>query len=107
VGLLVQAHPLALVVCFALALAAGGACEGPCWATAVELGGRRGGTSAAIVNTGGNLGGLIAPVVTPWVGHLFGWNCSIALGSFACLIAVALWLGIDPRERLPENEVAV
>jgi ACS family glucarate transporter-like MFS transporter len=102
-GLLVQREPLALVACFALALAAGGSCEGACWATAIELGGRRGGTSAGIFNTGGNLGGLSAPVVTPWVSLKFGWNWGIALGGLACLLAVALWLGIDPRERLPET----
>jgi len=92
--------PLALVACFAVALAAGGACEGPCWATAIELGGRRAGTSAGIFNTGGNIGGLLAPVVTPWVSGLFGWQWGLALGAVACLLSVSLWLGIDPRERL-------
>ncbi|HEY7312639.1 MAG TPA: MFS transporter [Gemmataceae bacterium] len=96
--------PLALVVCFAVALAAGGACEGPCWATAIELGGRRAGTSAGIFNTGGNVGGLLAPVVTPWVSGLFGWQCGLALGAVACLLGVGLWLGIDPRERPPGEE---
>jgi ACS family glucarate transporter-like MFS transporter len=95
--------PLALVVCFAAALAAGGACEGPCWATAIELGGRRAGTSAAIFNTGGNIGGLLAPVVTPWISGLLGWKWGFALGAVACLLGVSLWLGIDPNER-PSDE---
>jgi ACS family glucarate transporter-like MFS transporter len=95
--------PLALMACFAVALAAGGACEGPCWATAIELGGRRAGTSAGIFNTGGNLGGLLAPVVTPWVSGLFGWQWGLALGAVACLLGVSLWLGIDPNER-PSDE---
>ena len=94
-------EPRSLVVCFAVALAAGGACEGPCWATAIELGGRRAGTAAGIFNTGGNLGGLLAPVVTPWVSRLLGWQWGLALGAVACLLGVGLWLGIDPRERLP------
>jgi ACS family glucarate transporter-like MFS transporter len=97
-------QPLAVVACFALALAAVGACEGPCWATAVELGGRRGGTSAGIFNTGGNAGGLLAPVVTPWVSSQWGWPWGIALGAFACLLGVGLWLGVDPGERLPDSE---
>ena len=96
-------EPNVIVFCFALALAAIGACEGPCWATAIELGGRRGGTAAGIFNTGGNLGGLIAPTLTPWVSSRFGWGWGIALGSIACLLGVGLWLGVDPGERLPES----
>lgn len=95
--------PLALMACFAMALAAGGACEGPCWATAIELGGRRAGMSAGIFNTGGNLGGLLAPVVTPWVSAWLGWQWGIALGAVACLLGVGLWLGVDPRERSLEE----
>ncbi|HEY7429075.1 MAG TPA: MFS transporter, partial [Gemmataceae bacterium] len=93
--------PLALVACFAVALAAGGACEGPCWATAIELGGRRAGTSAGIFNTGGNIGGLLAPVVTPWISGLLGWQWGLSLGAIACLLGAGLWLGIDPHERPP------
>ncbi|HTU19392.1 MAG TPA: MFS transporter [Gemmataceae bacterium] len=96
---LTLSDPQALVVCFAVALAAGGACEGPCWATAIELGGRRGGTAAGIFNTGGNLGGLLAPVFTPWISGLLGWQWGLALGAVACLLGVGLWLGIDPHER--------
>jgi MFS family permease len=92
-------EPLALVACFAVAMAAGGACEGPSWATAIELGGRRGGTAAGVFNTGGNLGGLLAPVVTPWISEMFGWQCGLALGAVACLVGVCLWFGVDPSER--------
>jgi MFS family permease len=95
--------PVALVICFALALAAGGLCEGPCWATAIDLGGRRGGTAAGIFNTGGNIGGLLAPVVTPWASSKLGWQWGLALGAIACLLGVTLWLGIDPHER-PSGE---
>jgi MFS family permease len=98
--------PLAVAGCFALAVAAVGATEGPCWATAVELGGRRGGSSAGIFNTGGNLLGLIAPVVTPWVAEDlgFGWSAAVALGSIACLAGAVPWLWIDPTERPREDE---
>lgn len=97
-------EPTVIVACFALAMAAVGACEGPCWATAIELGGRRGGTAAGIFNTGGNLGGLLAPTLTPWISDRFGWSWGIALGSIACLLGVGLWLGIDAGERVHETD---
>jgi MFS family permease len=97
-------EPIVIVVCFALALASVGACEGPCWATAIELGERRGGTAAGIFNTGGNVGGMIAPVLTPLVSRQWGWGWGIALGSLVCLLGVGLWLGIDAGERVPEMD---
>lgn len=93
-----------IVALLALALAAVGSVEAPVWTTAQELGGKRGGTAAAICNTGGNAGGLIAPVLTPWVGRHYGWPTAIALGSAACLLGVLLWIWIDPRERVGESE---
>jgi sugar phosphate permease len=92
-------EPVWIVACFALALGAVGMSEGPFWASAVELGGRRGGSSAALFNTGGNAGGLLAPVVTPWVGERYGWGYGIALGGLICLVGVVLWLWIDLDER--------
>jgi MFS family permease len=97
-GIVVR-QPEWIVACFSVALGAVGAVEAPTWTTAVELGGRRGGTAAGICNTGGNVGGLIAPIVTPWVGTHFGWEWAIGLGSLACLLGVTLWFWVDPRER--------
>ena len=95
-------QPERIVACFSIALAAVGATEATFWTTAQELGGRRGGTAAGILNTGGNVGGLIAPIVTPWVGKHYGWPAAIGLASVACLAGVVLWLKIDPRERVEE-----
>jgi MFS family permease len=91
-----------IVTCFSLALGAMGATEGPQWTIAIELGGRHGATAAGIFNTGGNLGGLLAPVITPWVSGLLGWQWGIMVGSIVCLAGVILWYWIDPRERVAE-----
>jgi MFS family permease len=98
-------EPVWIVTWFSLALGAVGASEGPFWATAVELGGRRlGGSAAAILNTGGNGGGILAPIVTPWVGQRYGWGTAVAVASVICLVGAVLWLEIEPaREpRKPE-----
>jgi MFS family permease len=88
-------EPSWIATWFALALGAVGMTEAAFWVTAVELGGRRGGSSAALVNTGGNAGGMLAPVVTPWVGQLYGWGPAVGLGALVCLLGVVLWLGIE------------
>jgi cyanate permease len=69
----------------------------------VEAGRQRGGLSAAIFNTGGNAGGILAPAVTPWVSDAlgFGWQTGLSLGSVVCLAGAACWLWIVPDEGLP------
>jgi ACS family D-galactonate transporter-like MFS transporter len=93
---IVTETPEWIVFWFALAMAAVGTSEGPFWATAVDLGRGRGGTAAGIMNTGGNLGGLVAPAITPWVAHLLGWKWAIGVGSAICLLGVCAWAWIDP-----------
>jgi len=100
---LLPSEPAWIVFWFSLAMIAVGSCEGPFWATAIELGGRRGGTSAGICNTGGNAGGLLSPVVTPLISDLCGWSWGISLGSLVCVIGAALWWWIDPAQRCDES----
>src|SRR5262249_54366197 len=83
----VQANdPRWIVTWFSLALGAIGATEGPQWTIAIDLGGVRGATAAGIFNTGGNIGGLLAPIFTPFISDLFGWGWAIAMGSVVCLV---------------------
>ena len=83
-----------VVTLFFLAHAAVGLCEAPTWVAGLEIGGTSCGTSAAIVNMGGNLGGMLAPIVTVYVAQEFGWNMGFLVASLACLLGAALWLGI-------------
>src|SRR4029453_13350596 len=84
--------------CFAVAMAAVGACEGTFWTMAVELGGARGGFAAGILNTGGNAGGAVAPKLTPVLSKMFGWQAGFALAIVPCVIGALCWIGIDPHE---------
>jgi MFS family permease len=102
---LVSTEPVWIVIWFALALAAIGATEGPAWTTAVELGGRHGGgTAAAICNTGGNAGGLLAPILTPVLALQFDWKIAVAAGGFYCLLGAVLWAWIHPPEATCRQE---
>ncbi len=77
------------------------AAEAPCWATAIELGGKHGTTAAGIMNTGGNLGGLIAPVVTPWVGAQLGWGWAGGIGALLSLAGGLVWFGVRQQKVEP------
>jgi MFS transporter, ACS family, D-galactonate transporter len=97
-----------IVTLLALAMAAVGATEAPVWTMAVELGKRNGGTAAAICNTGGNAGGMIAPYITPFVSgwiarqygvsELVGWQWGIGLSSVIAIWGAVLWFWITPND---------
>jgi MFS family permease len=89
-------EPFWIVLWFTLSLAALGASEGSFWATAVEIGRAQGGTAAAIINTGGNGVGLLAPMITPLVSEALGWHWGLALGSLVALLGALCWRWIDP-----------
>src|SRR5437879_554848 len=95
-----------IVLWLSLALGALGVSESPFWVTAVELGGKRGGTAAAILNTGGNGGGLLAPAVTPWVSRQLDWSWGIGLGGLICLLGAVCWAWINPADRVQESNEA-
>ncbi len=91
--------PLWVVGFFALSMGAIGLCESSFWTCVIELGGRRGGFSAAILNTGGNAGGLLAPFVTPLLSKYFGWQAGLGLAAIFCIAGATLWYWIDPDEQ--------
>lgn len=102
VGLLAK-ESLWIVALFSLAMFALGASESSYWQAAVSLGGRRGGTAAAIINTGGNGIGLLAPLLTPVISAQVGWHWGIAIGGIVGLLGAACWLGIDPTRSGPQT----
>jgi predicted MFS family arabinose efflux permease len=90
---------LATLACFLAAMAGAGMSEGSYWTASVRLGGPRAGAASAIMNTGGNLGGLLAPALTPIISSLLGWKAGLGVAGLVCLAGAALWPWIDPEER--------
>jgi MFS family permease len=91
-------EPVWIVTCFSLALAALGSSEGAFWTTAVDLGGERAGVAAAIVNTGGNAGGALAPWLTPRISVVLGWHGALIVACVFCVVGAVLWAWVDPDE---------
>lgn len=87
------------VTFFTASLGVLGLCEAAFWTMAVNLGRERGGTSAAIMNTGGNGIGLLAPMVTPWLASHLGWQWGIGVGAIIGVLGASCWFGISGTER--------
>ena len=103
-GLLVK-NPQATVAAFVVSAALLGLCEAAFWTTAIELGGRFGGTAAGLMNTGGNAGGAISPYLTPFMSSLIaghygddlGWRLSLSVAGFIVFAGGALWWTVRPK----------
>jgi len=67
--------------------------EGSFWAASTYAAGPHTATATGLMNTGGNLPGVLAPLIGFMVDRL-GWLPTIASGSFFALLAAALWLMI-------------
>ncbi len=68
--------------------------EGPFWATMTQLSGEHSGIAGGTMNFGSNIGGLISPVLTPWLAERIGWESALTLTAGLALISGMLWLGV-------------
>ena len=84
----------ALSVCTVLVLST----EGPYWATVNQLAQSRGGVAGGIMNFGSNLGGMISPVLTPWMAARIGWPEALGVGAVLSMIAGVLWMSVHVRQ---------
>jgi MFS transporter, ACS family, glucarate transporter len=79
--------------------------EGSYWCAAMRIGGKRTMAVTGVLNTGGNLGGVL---VTPIIGYLtqrHAWSACFAIGILCVVAAAILWLfttALPPAETRPE-----
>jgi len=70
--------------------------EGPFWAASMEIGREDAVAAGAVLNTGGNLGGIVA---TPLVAFISGdgdWTTPFVAGAGCALVSALIWLLINP-----------
>jgi len=98
-----------VLVSLVVASGAYGAGEAAFWTASVSVGGARGGTAAAILNTGGNAVGMIAPIATPMLVEAFNWTVALLVASAISLLSAAMWLGvhIEVPSSKPISEEAI
>lgn len=82
----------------AISMGALGMCEGVFWTTATDIGGESRGFAGAFMNTGGNIGGFISPVLTPLMAESksIGWTGAITVACVITALGGLLWFAIKP-----------
>jgi MFS family permease len=100
--------PDATMAAWLLAAAAGLAALGvaPAWMVCLSVGGRHAGVVSGAMNTFGNLGGMLSPMVVGWSLESMGsWDAPLYSVAAFYLAAALCWLGIDPLARLEGEDV--
>lgn len=93
--------PAAKAVLLALALACADLALSACWAVCLDVGARYAGVVTGAMNTFGNLGGFVGPLVVGYAVERWGsWALPFSITAAVYAVGAALWLVIDPNERL-------
>jgi len=95
------AQPTLAILSISAAVAAAMFTLGAAWGTCLDIGGRHAGVVSATMNTAGNAGGMVSPIIAVYVKDQFGgWNAPLYLMSVLFLVGSLCWLLIDPRRQV-------
>ncbi len=94
-------QPIAKATLLAFALGAVDLSLGACWAVCLDVGVENAGVVTGAMNTVGNIGGLIAPlVVGVAVDRWQSWTIPFYITSGVYAFGAVAWLAIDPTDQL-------
>jgi cyanate permease len=73
----------------------------PAWASAVDVGGHHAGVTAGVMNTVGQVGGILSPLVLAYlVDATNNWNLPLLVLAGIYAIAGIAWLAVNPDQRV-------
>ncbi len=81
----------ALVLCFTCVELT----EGSYWAATMRLGRSNTMAAAGVVNTGGNIGGVVGIPLVAYLSAHHSWRSALLLGAVFSALAAIAWLGVD------------
>ena len=101
------ANPLGTVLAFAFASFFGDLTMASCWAVCLDVGHELAGTVSGCMNTWGNVGGAISPLIAGLLVQHFGsWNLAILVAGVIFMCGSLLWLVIDPTRNVLERQTS-
>jgi ACS family glucarate transporter-like MFS transporter len=70
--------------------------EGPYWAAIMHVARTDSMAASGILNTGGNVGGLIGIPIVGYLAQHHAWTSAFLLGTVLAVLSAAAWLFVDP-----------
>ena len=101
------AAPVAKAVLIACALASADLALGACWAVPIDIAPNHAGVITGCMNTLGNLGGLVGPLVVGYaVQELGSWTLPFYATAGVYAFGAMMWLFIDPAMEIATEQFA-
>ena len=101
------AAPVAKAVLIACALASADLALGACWAVPIDIAPNHAGVITGCMNTLGNLGGLVGPLVVGYaVQELGSWTLPFYVTAGVYAFGAMMWLVIDPAMEIATEQFA-
>ena len=96
-------HPVLAAVGIALATAASMFTLGAAWGTCLDIGGNHAGVVSAAMNTSGQIGAVISPLIVSFCVKQWGnWDLPLYLMGTLFLLGAVAWCFINPRHNVFE-----
>ena len=77
---------------------------GAAWGTCIDIGSRHSGVLSAAMNSSGQVGAFVSPLLVGYVvQHFANWNAPLYLTGTLYLLGALCWLWIDPRKTLVDG----
>jgi ACS family glucarate transporter-like MFS transporter len=94
-------QPVTKALLLAFALASADLAIGACWAVCLDVGAEHAGVITGFMNTFGNLGGLIGPLVVGFaVDRWHSWTFPFHVTALVYAAGAVAWLTIDPSQKI-------
>jgi ACS family glucarate transporter-like MFS transporter len=100
-GSVFSATPVMAASLIAVAVAASMFTLSASWAACIDMGGEHTAVLSAAMNTTGQIGSILSPVVTGWVVvHFSNWQTPLVIMGVLYVASAMLWVLVDPRKRI-------
>jgi MFS family permease len=97
------ASPVAAAILIALGGASSNFLLGAAWGTCLDIGGRRSGAVSAAMNTSGQVGSILSPILVAEVVRRYSqWSAPLYLAGVLFLLGAICWLWVDPTKPVDE-----
>jgi MFS transporter, ACS family, glucarate transporter len=101
-------NPMLAAALLAIAAASADLCVSACWTMCHDIAGDAAGTATGCMNTFGNLGGAISPLVVGYTVQWWGaWSTPLVVTACVCGLCGLLTLAIDPAKQLIHSSLQI